>query len=355
MRAHRVFGILLVAALIAGSAAFAVQLRPRASLAQDASPVAAQCPTEFPTGTLQIMAPAAPGGGWDTTAREMARVLQENVVNQPVEVFNVPGAGGTVGLAQLANEHRGDDHTLMMMGLVMVGAIATNQSPVTLDQTTPIMRLIAEYEVIVVPADSPYQTLGDLIADLQTDPGAVTWAGGSAGGTDHILAGLIAQAVGVDPRQINYVAFSGGGEALAAVLGGQVSAGVSGLGEWQAQIEAGELRALAISAPAGWTATPVAGMATPVPGADIPTLQEQGVDVALANWRGVVAPPEISEEGRQCLIALTQQMIETDAWQEVMARNGWQPFYLAGDEYGQFLTEETERVVGVLREIGLVE
>jgi putative tricarboxylic transport membrane protein len=241
----------------------------------------------------------------------------------------------------------------MMMGLVMIGAIATNQSPVTLADVTPIARLTAEFEVIVVPADSPYQTLDDLIAAFQADPTAISWGGGSAGGTDHILVGLIAQAIGVDPTLVNYVPFSGGGEALAAILGGQVSAGVSGVGEWLDQIESGELRALAVSGvPGGGEATPVAG-AEAAP-AIAPTLREQGIDVELANWRGVVAPPEISEEGRQCLVALVEQMAASDAWRATRENYGWQDFFLAGDEFTTYLADERERVIEILTGLGLV-
>jgi putative tricarboxylic transport membrane protein len=175
------------------------------------SRVIAQEGCDYPSETLQIMAPAAPGGGWDTTAREIQRVLEEGIVDQTVEVFNVEGAGGTIGLAQLVNDNSGDPHTLMVMGMVMIGAIGTNQAEVGLDTVTPIASLTAEYEVIVVPADSEYQTLDDLMADFTADPGAVSWAGGSAGGTDHILVGLMAQAAGIDPTQINYIPYSGGG------------------------------------------------------------------------------------------------------------------------------------------------
>lgn len=355
MNARRTLAILLVAALlipaliVRGGAASGTVLSARGAPARSQ----AQCPTgEYPTKNLQIMAPASPGGGWDTTAREMATALGQGVTEQKVDVFNVSGAGGTVGLAELVNEHKGDDHFLMMMGLVMVGAIATNASAVTLQDTTPIARLIAEYEVIVVPADSPYQTLADLIAAFQADPNGITWGGGSNGGTDHILVGLIAKAVGVDPTQINYIPYSGGGEALAAILGGQVAAGVSGLGEWQQQIEAGELRALALSAGAEGDA---AAAATPVTGAAIPTLQAQGVDVALANWRGIVAPPEISDEARQCMIALVDQLHGGEAWTQVLVRNGWQDFYQTGDEFGTYLEQERERIDGVLRDLGLIE
>jgi putative tricarboxylic transport membrane protein len=353
MRSPR-FGILLFV-LVAMILAPAV-----AAVSAPLVPVSAQatCAVEGFTDTpIEIMAPAAPGGGWDTTAREMQRVMQEEGIAPTVEVYNVEGAGGTVGIAQLVNDQAGNDHQLMMMGLVMIGAIATNASPVTLEQTTPISSLTAEYEVIVVPADSEYQTLDDLIAAFQADPKAISWGGGSAGGTDHILVGLIAQAAGVDTTQINYVAFSGGGEALAAILGGQVSAGVSGVGEWMDQIESGELRALAVSGAAGTEAggaTPVASANGGADAAIAPTLQEQGIDVELANWRGVVAPPEISDEGRDCLIALVEQMVASDAWAETREKYGWQDFAMFGDEFGAFLDSERERVLGILTEVGLV-
>jgi putative tricarboxylic transport membrane protein len=347
MRSPR-FGTLLLV-LIAMVLAPAV-----AAVSAPLVPVSAQatCAVEGFTDTpIEIMAPAAPGGGWDTTAREMQRVLQEEGIAPTVEVYNVEGAGGTVGIAQLVNDEAGNDHHLMMMGLVMIGAIATNASPVTLEQTTPISSLTAEYEVIVVPADSEYQSLDDLIAAFQADPTAISWGGGSAGGTDHILVGLIAQAVGVDPTQINYVPFSGGGEALAAILGGQVSAGVSGVGEWLDQIESGELRALAVSGVAGAEA----GGATPVASAPIaPTLQEQGIDVELANWRGLVAPPEISDEGRDCLIAMVEQMVASEGWTQTREQYGWQDFAMFGDEFATFLDAERERVTGILTELGLI-
>jgi len=308
--------------------------------------------------TLQIMAPAAPGGGWDTTARELQTALQDEGIVDTVEVFNVEGAAGTIGLAELVNEHSGDSHMAMAMGLVMIGGIGLNESPVTLEQVTPIARLTTEWEVIVVPADSPYQTIDDLMADFAADPGAVSWAGGSAGGTDNILVGLLAQAQGIDPTLINYVPFSGGGEALSAILGGQTTAGVSGLGEWQAQIESGELRALAVSGrtEAADGATPEAGGATPAAsfGADIPTLQESGIDVELANWRGIVAPPELDEAEAACLSAAIDAAAQSETWQATLQRFGWADFYQPADEYAAFIASETERVNQILTDLGLI-
>jgi putative tricarboxylic transport membrane protein len=349
MRSPRFGTLLLVLVAMVLAPAVAAVSAPLASVSAQAA-----CTVEgFADSPIEIMAPAAPGGGWDTTAREMQRVMQEEGIAPTVEVYNVEGAGGTVGIAQLVNDEAGNDHHLMMMGLVMIGAIASNASPVTLEQTTPISSLTAEFEVIVVPADSEYQSLDDLIAAFQANPASISWGGGSAGGTDHILVGLIAQAAGVDYTQINYVPFSGGGEALAAILGGQVSAGVSGVGEWLEQIESGELRALAVSGTAGAEA----GGATPVANADAaiaPTLQAQGIDVELANWRGVVAPPDISDEGRDCLIALVEQMVASEAWAETREQYGWQDFSMSGDEFATLLDEERERVTGILTEFGLI-
>jgi len=311
---------------------------------------------DWASETLQIMAPAAPGGGWDTTARELQAALQNEGIVGTVEVFNVEGAAGTIGLAEMVNEQAGNSHMAMVMGLVMVGGIGLNESPVTLEQVTPIARLTTEFEVIVVPADSPYQTIDDLMADFKADPGAISWAGGSAGGTDNILVGLLAQAEGIDPTLINYVPFSGGGEALSAILGGQTTAGVSGLGEWQAQIESGELRALAVSGRTGGdSATPAAG-ATPAAsfGADIPTLQESGIDVELANWRGIVAPPELDEAEAACLGDAIDRAVQSASWQDTLARFGWTDYYLGGEEYAAFIASETERVNTILTDLGLI-
>lgn len=358
MRTLRLLSAMIALALLAPALTLSTLAAPGGLAGRTVSRAqGTSCPIDdYPTETIQIMAPAAPGGGWDTTAREMQTVLQTGIVDESVEVYNVEGAGGTIGLAELVNDEAGNEHFLMMMGLVMVGAIATNASPVSLDETTPIARLIGEYEVVVVPADSELQTMEDLVNAFTADPEGFVWGGGSAGGTDHILVGLIAQAVGVDPRTVNYLPYSGGGEALAAILAGDVMAGVSGVGEWQDQIATGELRALAVSgsAASATEGTPMAGGATPTPSV-APTLREQGIDVELANWRGVVAPPEISDEARQCLIAVVEQMHASEAWQEAMARNDWQDLLLTGDEYGQFLAEERDRVIATLQQLGQIE
>ncbi|TNM66597.1 Bug family tripartite tricarboxylate transporter substrate binding protein [Aliirhizobium smilacinae] len=290
-----------------------------------------------------IMAPAAPGGGWDQTARTMQNVLQQEKISKRVQVMNVPGAGGTIGIAQFASQQKGNANALMVGGYVMVGAILTNKSPVTLKDVTPIARLTGEYEVIVVPTSSDIKSIGDLITKLKADPGSVSWGGGSAGGTDHIGAGLIAKAAGVDPTKINYIAFSGGGEALAAILGSQVTAGISSYGEFESQIKSGTLRLLAISS------------AEKVAGIDAPTLKESGLDVVLQNWRMVAAAPGISDEQKKAVTADVEKLVKSASWQENLKTKGWMDTYLSGPAFDEQLAKDIASTETILKEIGLVK
>ena len=291
----------------------------------------------------KIMAPAAPGGGWDQTARAMQTALQEENIAGSVQVTNVPGAGGTIGLAQFVNSAKGDPGQLIVGGYVMVGAILTNNSPVTLEQVTPIARLTGEYEAIVVPASSDIKDMAGLVEKLKADPGSVSWGGGSAGGTDHITAGLIAKAVGVDPTKINYIAFSGGGEALAAILGGQVTVGISGYGEFASQIEAGQLRLIGISSD------------EPVEGIEAPTFKQGGVDVAIQNWRMVAAAPGITAEQEAAIGADIEKMVNSPTWKKILEERGWANTYLAGDAFKQQLAKDIESTQAILKDIGLVK
>jgi len=289
---------------------------------------------------LRLIAPAAPGGGWDQTARAMQAALQEAGIVQTSSVENIPGAAGTIGLARFISAERGNGDVLMLSGLIMLGAVVTHHSPVTLREVTPIARLIGEYEVIAVPAASPFRTLGDLVAAFRAAPESVSWGGGSAGGTDQILAGLFADAVGVDPRRVNYIAYSGGGESLAAILGGQVSVGVNGLAELAPHIDAGAIRVLAISS------------ADRLPGLDAPTFREQGVDVEIENWRSVVAPPGLSVAERQQLEHAVETMVRSDAWRATLERFRWSDRYLAGTAFARFEATEEARVESILSRLG---
>jgi putative tricarboxylic transport membrane protein len=289
------------------------------------------------SAALTIVAPAAPGGGWDQTARVMQQVLARIEPEARVQVENVPGAAGTIGLARFVSAERGNPDALLVTGLVMLSGIITNHAPVALAEATPIARLTGEYEAIVVPAESRWQTLGGLIDAFKAAPASISWGGGSAGGTDDLLVRLIAADVGVPPIQVNYIAFAGGGAALAALLGGQVTAGVSGYAEFAGQIEAGTLRVLAISAPTRMTSIAA------------PTLREQGIALDLANWRGVVAPPGLTDNEREQLTARVQRMATSAEWQAVLTRNGWADLLLTGTAFRQFLLAEQSRIEQVLR------
>jgi putative tricarboxylic transport membrane protein len=320
-----------------------IHFRPSLSRTLIVAATALFATSAFAQSELKLLAPAAPGGGWDQTARSMQQVLMQSGMAKSVQVTNVPGAGGSIGIAQLVNNSKGDGNQLMVNGFVMMGALLTNKSPVTLEQVTPIARLTAEAEAIVVPPGSPIKSVQDLVAAIKADPSKVRWAGGSAGGVDHIAAGLFAKTAGADPTRINYIPFSGGGEALAAILGGKVTAGISGLGEFESQIKAGKLRLIAVTAP-----TQREGMATP-------TLKDQGVDLEITNWRSVVAPPGISPEQRKTLTETIDKMVKSPAWQEVLKQKGWDDAYLSGDEFAAFLKAENARVHEVLSSIGLVK
>ncbi|QWF80879.1 Bug family tripartite tricarboxylate transporter substrate binding protein [Amycolatopsis sp. CA-230715] len=290
---------------------------------------------------LRVMVPNSPGGGYDITARTAAKAIEDAGLNGTTEVFNLPGAGGTVGLGRLVNE-RGNGKLVMSMGLGVVGAVYTNHAPSSLRDTTPIAKLTEESDIVVVGKDSPYRTIGQLLAAWKANPGGVAVGGGSApGGPDHLAPMLMAKAAGIAPKSVSYIPFDGGGELMASVLGGKVGFGVSGIGETRDQIEAGELRALAVTG------------AERVPGIDAPTLKESGVDVDFTNWRGIVAPPGIRGADRDRLVAMFGKLHASPQWQEAMRRNGWADAFAVGDEFGAFLDAESDRVASVLKELGL--
>ena len=288
---------------------------------------------------LVITAPAAPGGGWDQTARAMQRVLAAIEPGVSVQVDNVPGAAGTIGLARFIQSERGNPGALLVTGLVMVSGVILNGSPVSLADTTPIARLTGEYEVIVVPSSSPYRRLSELVDAFKNDPGSVSWGGGSAGGTDDLLVRLLAEQIGLPASSVNYIAFAGGGAALAAVLGGQLSAAVSGYAEFSGQIAAGQLRVLAVSA------------AAPVAGIDAPTLRESGIALDLANWRAIVAPPGLSDSEQSALTERVARLAASSQWKATLAQNGWEDQFLTGAPLRQFLLAEQSRIEDVLRRL----
>ena len=309
----------------------------RARLAAAAAALALAAPA-WAVDSVKMLIPANPGGGWDTTGRELGKAMTASGAVKNIQYDNKGGAAGAIGIAQFVNSAKGDPNAMMMGGMVMVGGLIQNKSPVTIDQVTPLARLTSEYEVIVVPANGP-KTLKELLDKFKANPGSVSWGGGSAGGTDHILAGLIAKEIGVEPAKVNYVPFKGGGEAVSAIIGGHVTAGISGLSEFEQHIKSGKMRALAVS-----SAKEMDG---------IKSLKEQGINVELANWRGVFGAPGISRQQRDDLIKVVDTAVKSKEWKEALQRQGWEDFYLAGDAYGQYIAAENKRIGEILNSLAL--
>lgn len=295
---------------------------------------------DSPRLKVTIVAPADPGGGWDAFAREAQQAIRVNGVVNNVQVINVPGAAGTIGLGQVSA--MGDRHDILLVtGGVMVGGTILSESGESLDNTTPIARIADDYNVLVVPADSPYETLDDFMTAWGEDPGGHAIAGGSLGGIDHLLAGMLGREAGFDPQDVNYIAYPGGGEVVTSLLSDTSAAGLSGYNEFEDQIEAGNLRALGMSA------------AEPVDGLDVPTFRELGVDVEMSNWRGLVAPPDISDEVRDELVAIVEEFRTTPEWEDSLERNNWTEEYMVGEEFEDFLDVETRRTAEIIEELGL--
>ncbi|MDP2371781.1 Bug family tripartite tricarboxylate transporter substrate binding protein [Rhodoferax sp.] len=291
---------------------------------------------------LKMMIPANPGGGWDTTGRALGKALQDAGAAATVTYDNKGGAAGAIGLAQFSNSSKGDPNALMVMGAVMLGGIITGKPPVDLSKVTPIARLTSEYNVFVVPADSPLKTMKDVIEQLKKDPGSVKWGGGSRGSTEHIAAAMIARDVGVDPGKINYVAFRGGGEATAAILGGNVTIGGSGYSEFSEYIKAGKMRPLSLTSP------------TRLKGVDIPTLKELGINVTLGNWRGVYGAAGITPAQRKELTDLIAKATKAKSWQEALEKNNWTPALMTGPEFEKFVDDEFASLRAIMVKAGMV-
>jgi putative tricarboxylic transport membrane protein len=291
---------------------------------------------------VKMMIPANPGGGWDTTGRALGKALQDSGAASTVTYDNKGGAAGALGLAQFINGSKNDPNALMVMGAVMLGGIITGKPPVNLSQATPIARITSEYNVFVLPANSPFKTMADVVAQLKKDPGSVKWGGGSRGSTEHIAAAMIAREVGVDPAKINYVAFRGGGEAIAAILGGNVTVGGSGYSEFAEYIAGGKMRPLAVTSE------------TRLKGSSVPTLKEQGINVVIGNWRGVYGAPGITSAQRKELTDMVLKAIKSKAWAEALEKNSWTPAVLTGADFEKFVDDDFASLRATMVKSGMV-
>ncbi|WP_367846617.1 Bug family tripartite tricarboxylate transporter substrate binding protein [Rhodoferax sp. WC2427] len=291
---------------------------------------------------IKMMIPANPGGGWDTTGRALGKALTDSQAADSVSFDNKGGAAGALGLAQFVNGSKADPNAMMVMGAVMLGGIITGKPPVGLNQATPLARLTTEYNVFVLPANSPYKSMKEVVEQLKKDPGSIKWGGGSRGSTEHIAAAMIARDVGVDPSKINYVAFRGGGEATAAILGGNVTVGGSGLSEFSEYIKTGKMRALAMTS------------GTRLKGVDIPTLKEQGINVEIGNWRGVYGAGGITPEQRKALIDMIVKATKSKTWADAIEKNNWTPAVITGAEFEKFVDDDFASLRATMVKSGMV-
>lgn len=298
------------------------------------------------TRDLLMIIPNSPGGGYDQTGRAAVQVMEDaDITGGSFTVDNVVGAGGAGAMTSLMAEV-GDEHTMMTVGLGVVGSTYSFATPFQLRDATPLAQLMSEPEGVLVPGDSPFQTIDDLVQAWKDDPSGLTVGGGSSpGGPDHLFPMQLAAELGIDPTEVNYITYDGGGPLTSALLGEKIDAGFSGLAEFAGQVESGELRVLAVSGEERYPDGPFV---------DVPTLTESDIDLVFLNWRGVLAPPEISAERTEELIGYLETMHDSQAWQQVLSDNGWTDDFKTGEDFETFLEEQDDRVSGTLEELGLI-
>jgi putative tricarboxylic transport membrane protein len=298
----------------------------------------------YPTRQVELLVPAAPGGGWDQTARGLQQVVQEaKLTDQNIEVINREGGGGATGLAELTTNDKGNPDTLMIGGLVMIGALKKANSPLSITDATTIATLTSEAEAFVVRADSPFQTIQDVVTAYRANPKSVIFGGGSAGGSDHIVIGQMLKADNLNPAEMNYIGYAGGGEATAGILSGDVQVGVSGVSEFEGQIESGEMRLLAVSSKDE----------IQVAGKPAPTLTSAGLDVDFVNWRAIFAPPDLSDADVDGITAFVDKIHGSEQWKALLEQRGWTDDYRTGDDAAKFVADQEQKTASTLDELGL--
>jgi putative tricarboxylic transport membrane protein len=307
-------------------------------------PVAAAA---FPEKAIEIIAPANPGGGWDLTARSTAKVLaEEKLVTQPVTVSNMPGGSGAVAISHVVTKRKGDGHLLIAASPALTFTLALKRVPYTYRDVTPIAAIATDYGAIVVRKDSPYKSLKDLLEAYRKNPADVSVAGGSAPGSqDHVKFAKVIKAAGMDPTKVKYVPHQGGGEALASLLGGHTAAASPDMSEIVGQVEAGEVRVLAVL-----SEKRLGGSLK-----DVPTAIEQGVNATYILWRGFYAAPEISKEAADFWVTTLGKMVKTESWRKTLQANKWFEYHVAGAEYARFLAQDLEAGEALLKELGFLK
>lgn len=292
---------------------------------------------------VTVTIPAAPGGGWDGTARMTMQALQsEKLVTGGIQYVNKGGGVGIIGLTDFVKNNKGNDNGLMFMGVIMLGSIITNHSAITMDDVVPLARLTREYNAVAVPVDSPIKTAADFAAALKKDPGSVSVGGSGMGTVDHLTLAMIAKTQGISADKLNFIAFSGG-EIVPALVGGKIKAAISGYSEFYPLAQAGRIRLIAVTSE------------TRLPNSDVPTLKEGGLDVMVSNWRGVVGAPGMSDVARKGWIEKFDALSTSKSWASALEKQGVENAYLSGAAFASFIAEENKNWQALLKEAGIVK
>ena len=301
----------------------------------------------FPEKAIEIIAPANPGGGWDLTSRSTAKVLtEEKLVTQPITVTNMPGGSGAVAIAHVMTKRKGDGHLLIAASPALTFTMALKRTPHTYNDVTPVAAIATDYGTVVIRKDSPFKTLKELLEAYRKNPADVSIAGGSApGGQDHVKFAKVIKAAGMDPIKVKYVPHQGGGEAMASLLGGHTVAASPDVSEIVGQVEAGEVRVLAVL-----SEKRLGGSLK-----DIPTAIEQGVNATYVLWRGFYAAPGISKEAADFWVTTLGKMVKTEAWRKTLQANNWFEYFVGGAEYARFLAQDLEAGEALLKELGFLK
>jgi putative tricarboxylic transport membrane protein len=301
---------------------------------------------KYPAKPLEIVAPANPGGGWDGIARAVNITLEtEKLYPQPMSVANKPGGGGAVGFSYIKMNEK-NDYELVVYSPPLVIKTIDKTLQGNYKELTPLAKLITDYQVIVVKADSPFKTMADLVAAIKKDPSSAKFAGGSAPGSmDHVAMCKIAKAAGIDPTKLIYVAFSGGGEALTTLLGGNVAFVSTGTGEILGQLAAGTIRILGITSEKR------------LPGVlkDVPTVKEQGINVTYEVWRGIFGAPGMSKDAQAWWASTLKKMVGTKTWKEQLVKYSWVDAYAGSADFAKFLDAENASYTELLTQLGFAK
>lgn len=303
----------------------------------------------YPERNLTIVAPSGAGGGWDLTARSIAKTMNDTkLIEKPIQVENKPGGGGAVYMAEFATKEASNDYALMVKSppILINNLKAEGNSPYGYKDTRPLAQLTRDYGAIVVKSDSPYKTLKDVLEAIKADPSKVTLAGGSAPGSmDHLVGVLPAFEYGIDPKTVKYVSYDGGGEAVAALLGGNADVIATDASTIATYVKSGDVHVLAVS-----SSERLEGELS-----EVPTFKEEGIDAEFTIWRGLFGPKDMSDAAYDYWEEKLEKMVETDEWKAELTKNGWASEYRKGEEFTKYLDEQNTVISELLDALGMLK